>query len=195
MTISTMTDRREYYAGRQAGGRRELHVVTGWLGAAHVLAVELVVPERGEVVSRRAIRRDRLTPLRAALEHAAGGDVTPEPVVFGAAQAHAGVAVRVSAWCTRHGRTISLRYVSTETAEPLGWPLELRDPEAIDGLRRAIDALDGEAAAAPHVVAPRSTTLDDGMPRRPEKNRGWEPRRPSHTSLHSAPTPQRKAQS
>ncbi|MBK6463143.1 MAG: hypothetical protein IPF92_19370 [Myxococcales bacterium] len=166
MTLSTMTDRREHYAARMLGGRRELHVVTGWLGFARVVAVELVVPDRGEVVSRRAIRSDRLAPLRAALEHT---EITPEPVVFGAAQAHRGVAVRVSAWCTRHGTTIALRYIAVETGEPLGWAIELRDPEALDGLRRAIVALDA-AAEAP-------TANDDGLTRRPEKNRGWEPRR------------------
>lgn len=194
MTISTMTDRREHYVGRQAGGRRELHVVSGWLGNCHVVAAELVAPEDHAVVSRRAIRSDRLAPLRAALEHT---EITAQPAVFGAALAHPGVAVRVSAWCTRHGRTISLRYVSTETGEPLGWPLDLRDPEAIEGLRRAVAALDAEPAAAPPVVAPRpSTTTDDGLlTRRPARNRGWCPRTSPHpfASLHSTSNPKRKA--
>jgi len=186
--IATMTERREYYAGRCAGGRRELHIVTGYLGAARVVSVELVVPG-AEVVSRRSVRHDRLAPLRAALEHTA---ITPQPVAMGTAQAHPGVAVRVSSWCTRHAHTIS-RYVDASGA-PLGWALELRDPEALDALGLAIADLDAETAAAPPVVAPRTTTSTaDGMPQRPARNRGWEPRR--FSSLHSTSNPKRKAQS
>ncbi len=170
--IVPLASRHEYCRDRVPGGRHT-SIATGYLGGARVVAVEVIATD-GTTVARRAIRAEWRDIIRAALAH---DTFTLNPVEIGRVPMHPGTAIRVTA---RRGarHTITWRYIDSATGEPLGWPLTIAGDVQIDALRRAVEDLDAEAAAAPPTTSRATATTDDGsMPRRPARNRGWEPRR------------------